>query len=308
MTARNHLHDARAAATDSLRDPFWVGLRLGHPSTPQVGHRGLGRGLHLRGLRRRPREQRLSVDFSLPGQPGYVTAQEDPCHLPQRWQQHALDPRGVGTARPAAWRARRARSAAAFGELRKEMPQLRVVDYGVTGNKAFRYRRRSGDLRPCLRASAHEFRHGHDRNPGPSPGESRHCPRTRLGSRACPSWRPELLQRPRSAHRDHDRGGGRLGRAGFRLRSFLALVPLVVAAVSILTSLLVVLGLTYITEVSFIVEFLVALVGPGGSHRLLAAVGHQVAGGKGPRSVQPGRSGAGRSRRRAGRSSSQGSP
>ena len=36
-----------------------------------------------------------------------------------------------------------------------------------------------------------------------------------------------------------------------------------VAAVSILTTLLVVLGLTYLTEVSFIVEFLVALVGLG---------------------------------------------
>jgi RND superfamily putative drug exporter len=43
----------------------------------------------------------------------------------------------------------------------------------------------------------------------------------------------------------------------------LALVPLLVAAVSILATFLVILALTYVTEVSFIVEFLVALVGLG---------------------------------------------
>jgi hypothetical protein len=45
--------------------------------------------------------------------------------------------------------------------------------------------------------------------------------------------------------------------------SLLALVPLVIAAVSILTTLLLVLALTTFTEVSFIVQFLVALVGLG---------------------------------------------
>ncbi len=45
--------------------------------------------------------------------------------------------------------------------------------------------------------------------------------------------------------------------------SLLALLPMVVAAVSIVTTLLVVLGLTYVTDVSFVVQFLVALVGLG---------------------------------------------
>ncbi|MEV4518300.1 MMPL family transporter [Dactylosporangium sp. NPDC049525] len=49
----------------------------------------------------------------------------------------------------------------------------------------------------------------------------------------------------------------------FVFGSFLAIVPLLVAAVSILTTLLLVLGLTAFTEVSFIVEFLVALIGLG---------------------------------------------
>ena len=45
--------------------------------------------------------------------------------------------------------------------------------------------------------------------------------------------------------------------------SFLALVPLLVAAVSILTTFLLVLGLTYLTDVSVYVQYLIALVGLG---------------------------------------------
>jgi RND superfamily putative drug exporter len=45
--------------------------------------------------------------------------------------------------------------------------------------------------------------------------------------------------------------------------SFLAFLPLVVAAVSILATFLMLLPITYLTDVSFIVQFLVALVGLG---------------------------------------------
>ncbi|MEJ7628928.1 MAG: MMPL family transporter [Nocardioidaceae bacterium] len=60
-----------------------------------------------------------------------------------------------------------------------------------------------------------------------------------------------------------------LGAAGallvliFVFASFLALIPLVIAAVSILTTFLLVLGLTTFTDVSFVVQFLIALVGLG---------------------------------------------
>jgi len=60
-----------------------------------------------------------------------------------------------------------------------------------------------------------------------------------------------------------------LGAAGallilvFVFASFLALVPLLVAAVSILATFLCVLALTSFTDISFIVQFLVALVGLG---------------------------------------------
>jgi RND superfamily putative drug exporter len=49
----------------------------------------------------------------------------------------------------------------------------------------------------------------------------------------------------------------------FVFASFLAFLPLVVAAVSILTSFLLLLPLTYVMDVSFIVQFLIALIGLG---------------------------------------------
>jgi len=49
----------------------------------------------------------------------------------------------------------------------------------------------------------------------------------------------------------------------FVFASFLALVPLLIALVSILSTFLVVLGLTTFTDVSFVVQFLIALIGLG---------------------------------------------
>ncbi|HUY06177.1 MAG TPA: MMPL family transporter [Acidimicrobiales bacterium] len=58
-------------------------------------------------------------------------------------------------------------------------------------------------------------------------------------------------------------GIGALAVLAFVFASFLALVPILIAAVSILATFLVILGLTYFTPVSFIVQYLVALVGLG---------------------------------------------
>ncbi len=58
-------------------------------------------------------------------------------------------------------------------------------------------------------------------------------------------------------------GFGALVVLAFVFASFLALVPLMIAIVSILSTFLVIWGLTTITEVSFIVQFLVALIGLG---------------------------------------------
>jgi uncharacterized membrane protein YdfJ with MMPL/SSD domain len=58
-------------------------------------------------------------------------------------------------------------------------------------------------------------------------------------------------------------GLGALVVLAFVFGSFLALVPLLIAAAAILTTFLAVLGLTGLVEVSFIVQFLVALIGLG---------------------------------------------
>ncbi len=58
-------------------------------------------------------------------------------------------------------------------------------------------------------------------------------------------------------------GLGALGVLAFVFGSLLALVPLLVAAVAILATFLVILGLTELTQISFIVQFLVALIGLG---------------------------------------------
>jgi RND superfamily putative drug exporter len=58
-------------------------------------------------------------------------------------------------------------------------------------------------------------------------------------------------------------GVGALAVLAFVFGSLLALVPLLIAAVSILTTFLVILGLTTFTDINFIVQFLVALIGLG---------------------------------------------
>lgn len=56
---------------------------------------------------------------------------------------------------------------------------------------------------------------------------------------------------------------GALAVLAFVFASMLALLPLLIAAVSILTTFLLLLPLTYATDVSFIVQFLIALIGLG---------------------------------------------
>ena len=58
-------------------------------------------------------------------------------------------------------------------------------------------------------------------------------------------------------------GVGALAVLAFVFASFLALLPLLIASVSILTTFLLLLGPSYVTSVSFIVQFLVSLVGLG---------------------------------------------
>jgi len=56
---------------------------------------------------------------------------------------------------------------------------------------------------------------------------------------------------------------GALAILAFVFASFVALVPMIIAMVSILTTFLIILGITYVADVSFIVQFLVGLIGLG---------------------------------------------
>ena len=78
-------------------------------------------------------------------------------------------------------------------------------------------------------------------------------------------------------------GFGALLVLAFVFASFLAVVPIMMAVVSILTTFLVVWGLTTVTEISPIVQFLIALIGLGRVDRLLAARGGPLARGARPR-------------------------
>ncbi len=205
---------------------------------------------------------RLSFDFSLPGQPGYQTELQ----LITTYGVSSADtlipvltvPEGQTV------QDRRADVAAVFDTVRKQVPQLRVVDLGSTGNDTFAF---DGGRRTFALVQ------------GPLP--------TGFGSGAEAALAPVLKQA--AAARGLEAGltsyallaaGGDssgpsllaetlLGAVGallvlsFVFASLLALVPLLIAAVSILTTFLLVLGLTALTDVSFVVQFLISLVGLG---------------------------------------------
>ncbi len=227
---------------------------------------------------------RLTFDFSLPGQPGFETEQQ----LVKLYGNGPDEGTAViAVSVPSGTVAdRRQQVDGIFRGLQQQFPQYRIVWGGNTGNVGFT----TDDQR-----TAYGIVDG-----------------ARLTSFTAPpphrAVKPYLEQQARATgltvrttgYFELAEGGGAegseppsvlgetlLGAAGalvvlvFVFASFLALVPLLVAAVSILTTFLCLLGLTYLTDVSFIVQFLVALVGLGVGHRLLAARGQPVARGAG---------------------------
>ncbi len=205
---------------------------------------------------------RLTFDFSLPGQPGYQT------------ERQLVDTFGVSSADTAVAvltvptgqtvQSRSAEVAAVFDTVRARLPQVRVVDLASTGDAAFV----SDNGRSTFALVQ-----------GPAP--------TGFGPGTAAAVVPVLQQAGGSAglqvgvtsYELLAAGGntsgpsvlvetlfgavGALAVLAFVFASFLALVPLAIAAVSILTTFLLVLGLTTLTDVSFVVQFLISLVGLG---------------------------------------------
>ncbi|HVT64603.1 MAG TPA: MMPL family transporter [Mycobacteriales bacterium] len=207
-------------------------------------------------------QDRLSVDFSLPGQPGWETAKQ---------LSHLYGPNGTtGITSIAVMQAPEGTTAAGqsadIGKvgpaIDKLVPGTRVIDYANTHDA--RFIGKDGRTTIALVFT-------------PPPQSFSDNPTDDLKqavSTSLPGWKTGITgEQQLSSGNDSNGpgvfaetllgGGGALIVLAFVFASLLALIPLLVAVVSILTTLLIVLGLTTFTEVSFIVLFLVALVGLG---------------------------------------------
>jgi RND superfamily putative drug exporter len=209
--------------------------------------------------------KRLSLDFSLPGQPGYQTEQQ----LIAQFGQTAENPLVAVLTVPAGQTVTGSRDAvgAVFAAVHQKVPQVRVVDYASTGDSRFVTndgRSTFGliftplptgfgpgveqDVKPALQAAAASH--------GLAGGLTGEQPLAE-GDSADASSGPSILTETLIG------AVGALAVLVFVFASFLAFVPLLIALVSILTTFLIVYGLTTFTDVSFVVEFLIALVGLG---------------------------------------------
>jgi RND superfamily putative drug exporter len=206
---------------------------------------------------------RLSVNFSLPGQPGYVTSQQiDKLYGTDTY--NGIDTVLVATA-PAGQQAAAsaAKVDAAFRAVSAGQPESRIADYATTHDPHFI----GSDGRTTIGLLVSKPFTSFSAQP---PGTAV----TALLQQQLPGWKVGVTGLDQLASGESNSGPGVLvetliGAAGalvvlaFVFASLLALVPLLIAAVSILTTLLLILGLTTFTDVSFIVQFLVALVGLG---------------------------------------------
>ncbi|HEX4473363.1 MAG TPA: MMPL family transporter, partial [Nocardioides sp.] len=208
---------------------------------------------------------RMTVNFSLPGQPGDTAANEIIAAFHNGGNTSPL----IATVTLPAGQTitgHEAQVAKAFATLATADPKqpLRVVDESTTGDKAFR----TSDDRTAYAMVFYPFPQTFA-DPVPTK------PVEQAVRAAAPSGSTVGVTGMDALAVGDDSGGNGvltetlLGAVGalvvllFVFASLLAFMPLLVAAVSILTTFLLLLPLTYLTDVSFIVQFLVALVGLG---------------------------------------------
>ena len=209
--------------------------------------------------------KRLMIDFSLPGQPGTDTANRIDAEF------HAggkTQPYLVSITLPPSHSVASSGSeiATAFAAITSHVPDTRLVDEANTGDTtAFRTK----DGQTAYAMVFYRFLH----NPTAS------LPTDKITAAlkaAAPTGSTVGVTGDDALAAGKSSGGGPgvlaetfLGAVGalavlaFVFASFLAFLPLVIAAASILTTFILLLPLTYLTHVSFIVEFLVALIGLG---------------------------------------------
>jgi RND superfamily putative drug exporter len=207
--------------------------------------------------------KRLTFDFSLPGQPGYETARQ----IERVYGNGGENPPAVVvlTVPPGhTVRGEQAQIAQAFAHAQATTPLTRIVDLGATHDprfitddgrstfaivftplvKSLGVPKVPIEVARSVAAAA---------PPGAQVGLTGLTQLYNGGTAKGPGVFAETLI-----------GGlGALAVLAFVFASLLAFMPLLIAAVSILTTLLVILALTYVAEVSFLVQFLVSLVGLG---------------------------------------------
>jgi RND superfamily putative drug exporter len=208
-----------------------------------------------------PVSKRLSGDFSLPGQPGYETAKT----IGRIYGNGGdIPPTVVVVTVPAGQTVARdqAKIARAFDRARAAVPRSRIVDFTSTRDRRFI----SADGRSTFALVFTSPKSWNALTTPPALLPALHS--------ALPTAQVRATGLNQLANGSSSKGLGVLaetliGAAGslvvlaFVFASLLALLPLLIAAVSILTTLLVLLGLTTFASISFVVLFLVALVGLG---------------------------------------------
>jgi putative drug exporter of the RND superfamily len=209
--------------------------------------------------------KRLVVDFSLPGQPGYETEKE----LLAKFGNGGSNPPTIAVVtvpEGTTVQEQLGKITPVFDEIHAALPGTRMADYAMTQDKVFL----TEDGRTTYALVY------------PKPFESF----TDVGPDV--AMKPILEQASKDTGFDFGVTGynllaqgsddpeapsllaetllGGLGALAvllFLFASFLAFVPLLIAAVSILTTFTIVLLGTYVTDISFVVQFLIALVGLG---------------------------------------------
>jgi putative drug exporter of the RND superfamily len=206
---------------------------------------------------------RLVIDFSLPGQPGTETANQ----IDREFEAGGKTaPYLISVTLPDGQHVtgNEAEVARAFATVQQKVPDTRIVDEANTGDEAFR----TDDDRTAYALLFYRFNHD------PTAKFPTDTIEAALADAAPAGAETGVTGEDALAIGDESGGNGvlaevMLGAIGalavlaFVFASFLALLPLVVAAASILTTFILLLPLTYVTDVSFIVEFLVALIGLG---------------------------------------------
>jgi putative drug exporter of the RND superfamily len=208
--------------------------------------------------------KRLSYDFSLPGQSGYETEQKLIKAYDGANAQAAYVP--VVTVASGQTVAGSAADVKAVFDSLRAIPSLRVVDYSMTQDKGMV----TSDGRTTF-GLVYEPQPNGFVDPLKSKVEAafnssvaaHHLTGSITGYAQLAAGDSSSDNGPSILTETLLGALGALAVLAFVFASLLALVPLLIAAVSILTTFLIVLLLTTFTDVSFVVQFLIALVGLG---------------------------------------------